>query len=471
MEILVLEASTSSAKAMLYHTADNSFEVTSQPYGKSCGDGALQNANAVYDNMIAAGKKLLSGRNADIIALCGVWHSVMLCKQNMEPASPVYPWSYGGAKDLCTKLRKDKDYTHNYYQKTGCMVNAIYPFFKLLLMKEQGIDLSKYRILGQGSYNNYRMTHNKTVTDCMVSGSGLLNIHTREFDKDLLKELSVSLDQFGTLTHYNSINPLCKEAAEALGVKEGTPVISANSDGSLNQTGEGALRKGIMTISVGTSGAIRMSVDSPALPNKPSTWCYLALKTLLSGAATNGCGICIDWFYNQVNKKTLSYDELERHNCINEASPIFLPFIFGERCPGWKDERKGGFCDLVPDHGLSDMYLAVQEGILFNLYQCYRILAGLNGKPEHIRLSGGILHSKSWTQMCADIFDHKMEVGYSEHCSLLGGAVIAMEALGILDDVQNYIPKTQYTVAPDEKRTELYQKRFQRYEELYNTRL
>lgn len=144
------------------------------------------------------------------------------------------------------------------------MVNAIYPFFKLLLMKEQGIDLSKYRILGQGSYNNYRMTHNKTVTDCMVSGSGLLNIHTREFDKDLLKELSVSLDQFGTLTHYNSINPLCKEAAEALGVKEGTPVISANSDGSLNQTGEGALRKGIMTISVGTSGAIRMSVDSPA---------------------------------------------------------------------------------------------------------------------------------------------------------------------------------------------------------------
>ncbi|MGI5174462.1 FGGY-family carbohydrate kinase [Treponema sp. OMZ 840] len=469
MEILVLEASTSSAKAMLYHTADNSFEIACQAYDKNCGNGAVQNAEAVYESMISAGKKLLSGRHVDIITLCGVWHSVMLCRKDMKPASPVYQWTYGGAKELCSKLRSDKDYPNTYYQKTGCMVNAVYPFFKLLLMKEQGINLSEYYIHGQGSYNTYRMTHKRVLTDCMASGSGLLNIHTKNFDTDLLTELGVSAEQFGNLTQYNSIHPLCKEAAAALGVKEGIPVISANPDGGLNQAGEGALRKGVMTFSVGTSGAIRLSTAQPALPDKPSTWCYLSLKNWLSGAATNGCGICIDWFYNQVNKKVLSYTELEQNTGITEHSPAFLPFIFGERCPGWNDERKGGFAGLAPDHGLQDMYLAVQEGVLFNLYQCYRILTDLNGSPEHIRLSGGILHSEKWTQMCADIFNHEMEIGYSEHGSLLGGAVVAMEALGILDDVQNYRPDIRHKVQPDEKKRALYEKRFQRYEALYNT--
>ncbi len=468
MEILVLEASTSSVKAMLYHTADNSFELEVEVYDKNCETGTLQNAEAIYKSMIAAGRKLLSGRVVDIIALSGVWHSVMLCEKDMRPASLVYPWSHGGAKELCAKLRKDSIYSHEYYQKTGCMVNAIYPFFKLLLMKQQGIDISKYYILGQGSYNNYRMTHKRIVTDCMASGSGLLNIHTKEFDDCLLKELGVSAEQFGKLSPYNSVNPLCSEAAEELGLKEGIPVISTNSDGSLNQAGEGALRQGIMTFSVGTSGAIRFSAEKPALPDKPSTWCYLSFNNWLSGAATNGCGICIDWFYNQFNKRMFSYEELESGRSINDTSPFFLPFIFGERCPGWEDERKGGFWDISSEHDLSDMYLSVQEGVLFNLYQCYRILIDLNGKPAHIRLSGGILHSEKWMQMCADIFDHKMEVAYSQHSSLMGGVVLAMKTLGLIDNVQNYNPNIRCVVEPNKAKTCLYQKRFKRYEELYN---
>lgn len=470
MEILALEASTSSAKAMLYHTADNSFEIASQTYEKNFEGGTLQDAETVYASMIATGRKLLAGRNhVDVISLGGVWHSVMLCGKDMKPASPVYPWSYGGAGELCSRLRKDDSYSLSYYQKTGCMVNAIYPFFKLLLMKEQGIDLAQYYIMGQGSYNNYRMTHKRILTDCMASGSGLLNIHEKRLDEDVLKELGVSLGQFGELQHYDNVNPLCKEAADALGVKEGTPVISANPDGGLNQAGEGALRKGVMTFSVGTSGALRFSVDKPTLPATPSTWCYLTLTNWLSGAATNGCGICIDWFYNQLNRGTLSFKELEEGSSINEDSPVFLPFIFGERCPGWKDDRKGGFSGLAPKHGVSDMYLSVQEGVLMNLYQCYRILTGLNGKPEHIRLSGGILNSRGWMQMCADIFNHKMEISCSEHGSLWGGAVVGMEALGILADVRDYAPSMRGVVEPDERKADFYQKRFQRYEELYNT--
>lgn len=146
---------------------------------------------------------------------------------------------------------------------------------------------------------------------------------------------------------------------------------------------------------------------------------------------------------------------------------MFLPFLFGERCPGWNDEREGGFVRILPRHKLPDLYLAVQEGILFNLYHCYRILSEVNGCPTHIRFSGGILHSEQWTQMCADIFQRELEVNRNEHGSLLGGAVLAMELLGVIDDACTYQPEVSRIIRPDPAKAEFYQRKFQRYLECY----
>ena len=53
------------------------------------------------------------------------------------------------------------------------------------------------------------------------------------------------------LVDYNQTFPLNEEAAAALGVKPGIPVVPTNSDGGLNQVGSGAMEEGVMTFSVG----------------------------------------------------------------------------------------------------------------------------------------------------------------------------------------------------------------------------
>lgn len=469
MEILVLEASTTSAKAMLYHTAEQSFEVKVRAYTGNYEDVSIHDAENVYQHMIGVGRELLNGRQVDMIALSGTWHSLLLCDRGMTPVTPVYLWSYTGAAQICKALRQDQDYVRRFYQKTGCMVNAVYPFFKLLLLKEKGYDLTQHYILGQGSYNNYRMTGRRVNTACIASGSGLLNTWKGAFDPDLLAELGIQEEQLSALVPYNSTFPITQEAAQALGVRPGTPVIPSNSDGGLNQVGAGAVAEGIMTFSVGTSGAIRLTTGRPVLPEEPSTWCYRSPKNWLSGAATNGCCNCLDWYKGQMGLSRMSYVELEKGITDRENTPVFLPFLFGERCPGWNDEREGGFLRVLPRHGLSDLYLAVQEGVLFNLYHCYQILAQVNGRPRHIRFSGGILHSESWSQMCADIFQQELEVNENEHGSLLGGAVLAMELLGVIDDACAYDAEVSRVIRPDPARAELYQRKFQRYLECYQT--
>lgn len=465
MRILALESSTTSAKAMYYDTETGENQIHTEAYGRMHADGTLQDAEHIFRKMAAAGRQLAQDRPVDIISLCSAWHSVCLCDRENRPATPVYPWTNTGAAEVCENLRKDPSYVKWYYHMTGCMVHATYPFFKLLWLREQGWNLQDYQITGQGAYNTWRLTGKHAATLCMASGSGLLDIHSKSYAPELLKEAGITENSLPELVPYDRMYPLTEEGAVLLGIKAGTPVIPSSSDGGLNQVGAGALKEGIMTFSAGTSGALRLTVPEPVLPEEPGLWCYLSPKAWLSGAAVSGCCNCIDWFRGKIGRGA-SYEELEAGGKEIADTPVFLPFVFGERCPGWNDARTGGFQGLKAEHDLPALYRAVQEGVLFHLYSCYQILEKTCGSPEKIRLSGGILHSEVWTQMCADIFGREMETDGSEQGSLTGAAVLAMELAG-LGKAEDLAPKSGRTIYPDAGRAGQYREKFHRYRKYY----
>ena len=98
----------------------------------------------------------------------------------------------------------------------------------------------------------------------------------------------------------------------------------------------------------------------------------------------------------------------------------------------------GGFVDIRPEHTALEMYRALQMGILFNIYQCYEVLTQNVGVPQEIYVSGGILNSRRWTQMAADIFGTRMLCVKNLNASCAGAAVLAMHAAGVMDDVRAY---------------------------------
>jgi gluconokinase len=266
--------------------------------------------------------------------------------------------------------------------------------------------------------------------------------------------------------------PLSKEGAGLLGLKQGIPVIPAGPDGGLNQVGAGALKEGIMTFSVGTSGALRLSSGKPVISDNMSTWCYMSPYSWLSGVATSGCCNCVDWIKNCLFQDKLSYSEIESN--VNDKlsnPPVFLPFLYGERCPGWNDERSAVIYNLRPEHTAYDIYHSVLEGTLYNLYQSYLELVRLNGIPDKIKLSGGILNSKYWTQMCADIFNMEMEIDENQQSSLFGGAVLGLSLLDEKFKLDEFEVKPIRMVVPDPVKNKIYQERYQNYLKYYNMTL
>ena len=468
MQVLVLEASTSAAKALVYDLELGVVAEEGEAYSPEIDSGGVHDAHQVYLSMMRLGRKAAAGRDIAAIGVGGVWHTILACDSAMNPVSRTYLWNFTGTDAISRSVRNQTEKAREIYRQTGCMPNITYQPYAILYMKEQGLDVRGKLFASQGGYNFFRLTGERLETKCITSGMGLLNTHKLRYDEGVMEMCGVTPEQFGELADYRSVRPLQKEAAEALGVAAGIPVVPPHADGALNQLGNGAMRPGRMTFSVGTSAAIRLSTAKPVLSDPPATWCYVGVEGWMSGAATNGACNCINWFKEDFLQNKWSFDELGSGLLDSGPTPVFLPFLFGERCPGWEDTRRGGFQDLTGQDSVASLFRAMSEGILFNVYQCYQILTKLDGVPNRIILSGGILNSKDWMQMAADIFQREIEISDSAQASMLGAAALALYAAGALESPNDFVDVEQEKVFPRPASEGRYEEKYQRYLDFYN---
>ncbi len=464
MNILALEASTTSAKALLY--CGNSIKaMKSKEYGKPDSISLMQQPKDMLEVLFEVGRAVAEGEKIDIISLGSTWHSLILCDKNMQPISQEYSWQYVGAANHAAEIRRNKELVNTIYHTTGCLTHAIYPAYKIMKMRELGADMKNTIFTDLGSYIHYELTSEHLVSKCTASGSALLDINTLDYSDFMLNLCDIQKTQLPIIAEYDKLCPLTEVAAKKLGVQSGIPVTLSFSDGGLNQIASCSNKKGLMTMSVGTSGALRMTTDVPMIPKIPSSWCYYSPISYLVGAAISGACNCVDWAKNKFFPGNVSYRELEEIAIDRENLPIFLPFLFSERSPGWNDAAKGGFVGLTPHHGPAELFHAVMEGVLYNLRQCYEIVASTAGEPEAIMISGGITNSPIWLQMAADVMQKELLIDPVEQASVMGGIYMAQ----MINSIPTIYPTEYKKLTPKaEGKSGGYEKRYERYLEAYS---
>lgn len=468
MIILALEASTTSAKTMLFDTVSGSAPVRTRRFEYDSADSTSRDGDALVTQLMALGRQAAAGVDVDLIVLSGTWHGLGLFAPDLTSVTPIMEWSYTGAQDLCARLRADQKLTRWFYQRTGCMVNATYPVFKLMHLAEQGVSPAGLLALDQAGLIFARMTGKIWTTASLASGSGLLDVGSAIWDREVLERFDLQDVLLPELKPSTSTAPLTAEAAVLLGLRAGIPVLVPGPDGGLNQIGSLATQPGDMTFSMGTSGALRVATGHPALSSTQSTWSYRSPRGPLSGAATAGCGNCVDWARERFFGLSTDYAEIEPLLSADKHDlPLFMPFLFGERSPGWQDQRRGGLVDLQPHHTRADLYQAVLEGVVYSLYHCYQELTALNGIPRRIVLSGGVLSSPFWAQLTADTFGAAMEVSTQQHSSIVGAVRMGLQVSGLDESHPALDGETPRLLLPDEARRAQYDEGFARYLDQY----
>ncbi len=283
----------------------------------------------------------------------------------------------------------------------------------------------------------------------IASATGIFNLKDLAWDKAALALTEITSSQLSQPVPTTHILKTFKsEYAEEMGIAADTPVVIGASDGVLANLGVGAVAPGIAALTVGTSGAVRSTIDKPQTDPQERLFCYaLTEEHWVVGGAVNNGGITLRWVRDQLadaeidTARLLQQDPYDMLTAIAETIPagsqglIFHPYLAGERSPIWDANARGSFFGLALHHNKAHLIRAVLEGVVYNLFLVFQALESITGEVKSIRAAGGFARSPLWRQMLADVFNREVSIPESFESSSLGAAILGLYAMGEISDL------------------------------------
>jgi len=333
--------------------------------------------------------------------------------------------------------------TEEVKQRTGCTLHPMYFLSRLAWIREETPDVFKHaaRFISIKEYIIDRLFGAHQVDHSIASGTGIWNMRTMDWDYDLLSEIDLTPDRFSESVEPTSIIPggLRREYASRLGLLEGTPGVIGASDGALSHLGSVGLATERMSLTVGTGAALRRRMLSPRVIPGSEAWCYyLADGNWLLGGVLHNAGNVLHWFADNLMPPAKVEDEafIQMNQLAAETSAgadglFFIPLLSGERCPHYRPNAKGVIFGLTFSHCRSHLVRALMEGLAYNLYSVYQMLAP-DSEPELV-VTGGILKSPVWLKIVANFFGKTLWLPRIQEVAAWGGVILGLRAMNLVD--------------------------------------
>ena len=423
MSKIGIDIGTTNIKAVLFDDNYQEIENISTPIQTMYnGDFAEQDIKEIVDVVFSSIERL-NNKDVSHISFSSAMHSIILSSSDLCPFTKNVMWLDNRSKDLINNFKEQADWL-SFYHKTGTPIHTMSPFAKLLWYKENTSFINKdIRVFGIKEYIIYKLTGEFVEDYSIASATGLMNIHTLKWDKDILDYIGINEEQLPRLVDTN-------QTFSALNYS--FKVVVGASDGCLVNIGVGALSKGQTTLTLGTSGAVRMTVNEPVLDPHGRTFCYYIKKnTYVIGGAVNNGGNVLTWlgrvFYKSKDEMFDDLPHLLERTKEGSNGLVFFPFLFGERAPFWDANLTASFVGLTHNHTRDDMVRAVIESVLFNLKHVLEILESNSTKSNELYISGGVLQNLDILDLLAGLFKIKIHIQDSYEAAAIGAVLLIEE--------------------------------------------
>lgn len=417
------------------------------------------------------------------IACAGHGKGLYLWGKNDKPAYNGIVSTDGRAWEYPKKWKRDGT-ADKVYKKTYQQILASQPVSILNWLKDnepEVIENTKW-IFECKDYIRFKLTGKaySEITD--YSGSNLMNLKEKKFDKDLL-------EQFGLGDLYQALAPLkysdeycgsvTKRASEETGLKEGTPVAGGMFDIDASAIAMDITSKENIAVIAGT-WSINEYISKEAVVDKSvmmnSIYCindYYLIEESSPTSAGNHSWF-IDKFMGKEKIKAKEKDiniyeyctEMAKDVKVEEENIIFLPYIFGSN---YNSQAKATLIGVDSHHTKKHIIRAVMEGIVFSHLVHLEKLLKNRDKPKAIRLAGGAANSDFWVQMFADVFQLPVELIDKEELGALGsamaGAVVADEYSDLETAAKNMV-NVKKRFEPDFSKRDIYRKKYELYKKV-----
>jgi len=414
------------------------------------------------------------------IAFSSAMHSLLAVDQAGKPLTNLITWADLRSSRQAAQL-KDSDTGKRIYQRTGTPIHPMSPLCKLLWMKEQRPDLfaAAHKFIGIKELIFFRFFGQYLIDHSIASATGLFDIYDFDWNKDALLITGLTPDRLSTpVSPTHIVKGITEAYATALGIDQATPFIPGASDGCLANVGSGAMQPGDVSLTIGTSGAVRMMAHKPQHDVKERIFNYILTEQwYVSGGPINNGAVLLKWYAEHFLDRTFQQTEdfewfLQQAAQVPAGAEglVFLPYVQGERAPVWDAAAKGVFFGIHARHTQAHFMRAIVEGINFALYQVTQSLEETIGPVTNIYASGGFTRSPHWLQWMADLFGKPIIVSSAADASATGAAIVGLKGLGVINELSfpgSASPKGERSL-PNEHERKAYLHNYGIYSMLYD---
>ena len=472
--ILALDIGTSSARASLYDDAGapvvgGGHQVEYHP--RVTADGGVEHdAPRLLQAAVSCIDAVLPlARDVAAVGISTFWHGLLGFDAGGQAATPLYMYSDTRSADAAEALGQLLDEAV-VRARTGCPLHTSYWPAKLRWLAGAASAPAAVRWGSIGELLATEWLGRGVTSISMASATGLFDQERQSWDPEMLAVTGLDERRLFPLGDIDQGMTLREPWAGRWAPLREAVWYPAIGDGAAGSVGSGCTDRSRIAINVGTSSAMRLVTDEPPRTLPWGLWRYRldARRAVVGGSLSEG-GDVYAWC-----ARTLALPEpeaIERQLVAAadvEHGLAVLPFLAGERSPGWSARARGAITGLSLATTPLDILRAALESVALRLALIDEILAPLAAPDHQIVASGGALvRSRAWAQMIADALGRPLALAEGREASSRGVALLASAAAGRLDDLAAAARQDGLLVEPDVRRHRRYRDLRARQDRLY----
>ncbi len=417
--LLALDQGTTSSRALVIDNTGKVVGVAQKEFTQIFPQPGWveHDANEIWASQIGVAADALgrAGASSSDIAAIGITNqretTVVWDRKTGEPIHNAIVWQDRRTAGFCDKLRAD-GHDKLVQEKTGLVIDAYFSGTKVNWLLDNVPGARQRAERGELAFGTidswliWKLTNGAVhVTDeSNASRTMFLNIHTRDWDDELLKVLNVP----------RSVLPQVKSSSEvygeSTGVLAGIPIAGIAGDQQSALFGQMCTKPGMAKNTYGTGSFMLMNTGTEAVPSKNKLVTTIAWRrageTLyaLEGSVFI-TGAVVQWLRDglKIIRTSPEIEELAL-SVPDNGGVYFVPAFVGLGAPHWDAYARGTIIGLTRGTTSAHIARAAIEGIAYQVADVLLAMRADSGiKLAELRVDGGACSNNHLMQFQADI--------------------------------------------------------------------
>lgn len=451
--ILAIDQGTTSSRAILFNREGHNVHSAQEEFPQHFpNDGWVEHEPAdIWETVERTFQKVIAkiDTSNDVVRGIGITNqretTLIWDRKTGKPLYRAIVWQDRRTSEYCQQL-KNKGLESLISDKTGLLIDPYFSATKIrwILENIEGAQARAERgELAFGTVDSYilwKLTGGKEHrTDATnASRTMLFNIHTQEWDDDLLTLLNIP----------RAILPEVMDSSDNFGVTDKDimgieiPILGMAGDQQAALFGQTCFKEGMAKSTYGTGCFMIVNTGEIALKSKNKLLSTVAYR--INGKVTYAlegsifiAGATVQWLRDGLKLINDAGDTepLARQTPVDHGVYL-VPAFTGLGAPYWDPNARGAIFGLTRDTGIKEIVTAGLQSVCYQTKDLQKAMESDGERPIALRVDGGMVANNWVMQFLSDILGATVDRPQLTETTALGAAYLAGLKAGIYNSLE-----------------------------------